>query len=122
MGTITEENGGEIPATRVNVTITWPCHHGCQLKLSLTSQQNDACTTAKFLFENIFTRYGLLLEIVSNQEVHFVNEVIEFLLVEFMVIHKRSTPYHPQANGLAESTNKTPCTKLTKVVSSSRSD
>ena len=84
--------------------------------------KNDACTTAKFLFENIFTRYGLPLEIVSDQGVHFMNEVIEFLLVKFMVTHKRSTPYHPQSNGLAESTNKTLCTELTKVNGGSRLD
>ena len=73
-------------------------------------------------FENIFTRYGLPLEIVSDQGVHFVNEVIEFLLAEFMVTHKRSAPHHPQANGLAESTNKTLCTELTKVVGGSQLD
>ena len=39
-----------------------------------------------------------------------------------MVIHKRSAPYHPQANGQAESTNKTLCTALTKIVSDSRTD
>ena len=54
--------------------------------------KNDECTVAKFLFENIFTRYGLPLEIVSDQGVHFVNEVIEFLLAKFMVTHKRSAP------------------------------
>ena len=84
--------------------------------------KNDARTATKFLFENIFTRYGLPLEIVSDQGVHFVNEVIEFLLAEFIITHKRSAPYHPQASGLAESTNKTLCIELTKVVSSSRSD
>ena len=72
--------------------------------------KNDARTIAKFLSENIFTRYGLPLEIVSDQGVHFVNEVIEFLLANFMVTHKRSSPYHPQVNGLAKSTNKTLCT------------
>ena len=76
---------------------------------------NEACTIAKFLFENIFTRYRLPLETVSDQGVHFVNEVI----AKFMITHKRPTPYNPQANGLAKSTNKTLCTKLTKVVSGS---
>ena len=42
--------------------------------------------------------------------------------VKFMVIHKRSMPYHPQTNGLAESMNKTLYIELTKVVSSSRSN
>ena len=84
--------------------------------------KNDARTTAKFLYENVFTRYGLPIEIVSDQGVHFINEVISFLLAEFMVIHKRSAPYHPQANGQAESTNKTLCTVLTKIVGQSRTD
>ena len=53
---------------------------------------------------------------------HFVNEFIEYLLADFMVTHKRLAHYHPQANGLAKSTNKTLCTELTKVVSDSRSD
>lgn len=71
----------------------------------------------------MFTRYGLLLiEIVNDQCVHFVNEVIEFLLEEFMVIHRRFSPYHPQANGQAESTNKTLCIALTKVVEHSKMD
>lgn len=74
---------------------------------------NDAITTAKILYENIFTRFGLPIEIVSDQGVHFINEVIEFLLAEFMVLHKCSAPYHPQANGQAESTNKTVCMTLT---------
>lgn len=54
--------------------------------------KNDARTTAKFLYEYVFTRYGLPIEIMSDQGMHFVNEVIEFLLHEFMVIHKCSAP------------------------------
>ena len=84
--------------------------------------KNDARTTAKFWYKNVFTRYGLPIEIVSDQGVHFINEVIEFLLAQFMVLHQRSAPYHPQANGQAESTNKTLYTALTKVVSDNRTD
>ena len=51
-----------------------------------------------------------------------MNEVIEFLLQEFMIIHKRSAPYHPQTNGQVESTNKILCTALTKVVEGNRTD
>ena len=42
--------------------------------------QNNARITAKFLYEFVFTRYGLPIEIVSDQGVHFINEVVEFLL------------------------------------------
>ena len=38
------------------------------------------------------------------------------------MIHKKSTSYHPQANGQAESTNKILCTVLTKIVGNSRAD
>ncbi|MCO5603819.1 hypothetical protein L7F22_057972 [Adiantum nelumboides] len=84
--------------------------------------KNDAKTTAQFLCENILTRYGLPIEIVSDKGTQFINEVIEFLLDEFMVIHWKSAPYHPQANGQAESTNKILVTVLTKIVSDSRGD
>ena len=38
---------------------------------------------------------------------HFVNEVFTGLTQHYVVVHKRNTAYYPQANGLAESTNKT---------------
>ncbi|MCO5610490.1 hypothetical protein L7F22_064729 [Adiantum nelumboides] len=79
--------------------------------------KNDTKMTSQFLYENIFTRYGLPIEIVSDSRgTHFINEVIEFLLDEFMVMHQKSTPYHPQANGQAKSTNKILVTILTKIV------
>ncbi|MCO5568337.1 hypothetical protein L7F22_022036 [Adiantum nelumboides] len=64
-----------------------------------TTAKNDAKTTVQFLYENIFTRYGLPIEIVSDRGTHFIDEVIEFLLDEFMVIHQKSAPFHPQDNG-----------------------
>lgn len=68
--------------------------------------KNDVRTTAWFLYEYVFTHYDLPIEIVSDQGKHFINEVIEYLLVEFMVIHRRFALYHPQANKQAKSTNK----------------
>ena len=86
------------------------------------TQKNDAHTIAKFLYEYVFTRYRLPIEIVSDRGSYFLNEVVENLLSEFMVIHKKSAPYHPQANGQAESTNKILCTILTKIVSQTKTD
>ena len=42
--------------------------------------RNDAHTTTKFLYEQIFTRFGLPLEIVLDKGVHFVNKNIEFMM------------------------------------------
>lgn len=87
-----------------------------------STPKNDARTIARFLYEYVFTCYGLPIEIVSDRGTHFLNEVIHYLLDEFMVIHKKSTPYHPQANGQPESTNKILCTVLKKFVRTSRTD
>ncbi|MCO5564238.1 hypothetical protein L7F22_017896 [Adiantum nelumboides] len=67
-----------------------------------STRKNDARSIAAFLYENVFTRYGLPIEIVRDRGTHFLNEVIEYLLSEFMVIHNKFAPYHPQANGQAE--------------------
>ena len=39
-----------------------------------------------------------------------------------MVVHKKLAPYHPQANGQAESTNKILKTMITKIVSDAKID
>ncbi|RYA42775.1 DDE-type integrase/transposase/recombinase, partial [Enterobacter cloacae complex sp. GF14B] len=77
---------------------------------------------AKFLFENIITRFGCPFEIVSDNGTHFINEVIRELTTTFMISHHKSTPYYPQANGQAESTNKTLISILTKTVEAHRTD
>ena len=51
-----------------------------------------------------------------------MNETIEYLLDKFMVFHKKSAPYHPQANGQGESTNKILGAILLKIVGDKRSD
>ena len=70
------------------------------------TRHNDAQTTAKFLYEEIFTRYGLPIELVSDCGTHFLNDVIATLIDKFLIIHTVFAPYHPQANKQAKSTNK----------------
>ncbi|MCO5557534.1 hypothetical protein L7F22_011100 [Adiantum nelumboides] len=86
------------------------------------SRKADAITTAKFLFENIIARFGCPFEIVSDNGTHFINEVIKELTSNFMISLYKSTPYYPQANGQAESTNKTLISVLTKTVEAHRTD
>ena len=70
----------------------------------------------------IWCKFGCPIELVIDQGTHFVNKVIFKLSHYYAVVHKRSTPYYPQANGLAESTNKTVQTILKKIVNENHTD
>lgn len=64
--------------------------------------KSDSRTKTWFLYEYVFTRYELPIELVSDEETRFINKLVQCLLEEFMILHKKSSPYHPQANGQAK--------------------
>jgi len=81
------------------------------------------CTAAiamKFLFENVLTRFGCPKILMSDHEMHFLNETINALTEEFQIYHQQSTPYHSQANGTVEAFNNILDTTLTKVCNAQR--
>ena len=65
-------------------------------------RDNTASSTAKFLYENLWCHFGYPIELISDQGGHFVSHVIHELTSHYAFVHKKSTPYYPQANGLAE--------------------
>jgi transposase InsO family protein len=75
---------------------------------------------ADFLFEEIFARYGTPREIVSDGGSQFTSHMIGKKMQKYGVKHRVTTPYHPQANGQVESTNKVLENILTKTVASHR--
>eukprot|EP00253_Pinus_taeda_P002875 PITA_02875 len=77
---------------------------------------------AKFLRENIFYKFGYPRELVTDQGSQFTSNLIEDFLAHHKIKHRTSTPYHPQANGLVEATNRALEGILTEVVGSSRKD
>eukprot|EP00253_Pinus_taeda_P030152 PITA_30152 len=77
---------------------------------------------AEFSRENIFYKFGYPRELVTDQGSQFTSNLIEDLLAHHKIKHRTSTPYHPQANGQVEVTNRALERILTKVVSSSRRD
>ena len=83
---------------------------------------NDAKVTARFFFENIITRFGCPLELVSDRGSHFLNETIAILTAVYLIKHRLTTPYNPKANGLTERANGILCKILTKIVSAHKTD
>eukprot|EP00253_Pinus_taeda_P030063 PITA_30063 len=77
---------------------------------------------AEFLRENIFYKFGYPRELITDQGSQFTSNLIEDFLAHHKIKHRTSTPYHPQANGQVEVTNRALEGILTKVVSSSRRD
>eukprot|EP00253_Pinus_taeda_P026994 PITA_26994 len=63
-------------------------------------------TVVNFLFEEIFVKYGVPREIVTDQGTQFTSKLVKDIIDKYQIKHRRSTPYHPQANGQVESTNK----------------
>ena len=51
---------------------------------------NTAKDVVKFIYKNIMTRFGCLVELVSDQGTHFMNKEIQELTIRHMIIHKKS--------------------------------
>ena len=84
-----------------------------------------SCTkevVAKFIDENIITRFRCPLNLISDQGTQFIKETIETLLKEFLIGHHKTSAYHPQANGAMESFNKTLTKGLTKICNMDKDD
>eukprot|EP00253_Pinus_taeda_P023091 PITA_23091 len=79
-------------------------------------------SVVQFLFDDIFTRFGVPREIVTDQGSQFTSNLMEKLMEEYKIKHRKSTPYHPQANGQVESTNKVLESITTKTVHLHRRD
>jgi hypothetical protein len=56
---------------------------------------NIVAITIKFLYECILTKFGYPLTIVTNQGMHFINDVIKHLTNHFLFKHVNSTTCYP---------------------------
>ena len=75
-----------------------------------------------FLYSEIFIYFGVPKEVVTDGGPQFMSHQFEALLRKYHIQHRVASPYHPQANGQVESTNKVIESILTKTVKSHRRD
>jgi hypothetical protein len=85
-------------------------------------KDSSETTTAQFIFEDVITRFGCPNILMSDQGTHFINKTIESLTQEFEVHHQKSTPYHPQENGIVKDFTKILETTLTNICSVNKDD
>lgn len=83
---------------------------------AIATKMNSAQMVATFLYENIITRFGCPKELVSDRGTHFINSTIAAFTEKYEIRHRKTTPYHPRANGQTEKTNGLLCKILTKII------
>ena len=89
---------------------------------AIATRTNDSKVVVDFVRSHIFCRFGTPKAIISDQGTHFCNRSMEALLKKYGVVHRVSTPYHPQTNGQAEVSNREIKQILEKMVKPSRKD
>ena len=89
---------------------------------AIATRTNDARVVVEFVRCNIFCRFGVPRAIISDQGSHFCNRIMETLLKKYGVVHRVSTPYHPQTNGQAEVSNRAIKQILERIVQPNRKD
>lgn len=61
----------------------------------------------------------MLIALIGDEGVHFLNKLMENLLKKYNVKHKITTPYHPQTSGKVEVSNRQIKQILEKIVGAS---
>lgn len=67
--------------------------------------RNDGVTIARFLYEQIITRFNPLLKLMGNKRAYLLNKIIKELTKIYLVKHRKTMFYHSRANGLTRHFN-----------------
>ena len=83
---------------------------------AIPTRTNDHRVVNKFIVRNIFSQFGCPRAITSDGGSHFTNSHFRALLHKYGVHHRVTTPYHPQANGQVEFSNREVKNILKKII------
>ena len=67
-------------------------------------------------------QFGYPLELVSDQGKHFLNDVVSDITSQYLIKHRKKTPYNSKANGLMERANGIVRNILNTMVSAHKTD
>ena len=73
-------------------------------------------TVSRFVYTHICCRFGTPLEIVSDNGPGFRKGLLTEVCEELHILHRHSTPYYPQSNGLVEKANEITAGIIRKMV------
>jgi hypothetical protein len=90
-----------IAKTTSNQYIIIPLNYTTKWVKARALRDNTTKNTTKSIYESVITRFGCPTHFINDQGSHFINKIIEVLIMKFMIVHhhKSTTYYYPQRNG-----------------------
>ena len=107
---------------RGNRYIVVAIDYGSKWVESIATQDCSAVTTARFIVDNIILRHGAPKRLHTDQGTNFESKLIYQLCRLYNIKKSRSSPYHPQGNGLVERENRSIKNLLRSAISDDQSD
>ncbi|XP_059067608.1 uncharacterized protein LOC131858393 [Cryptomeria japonica] len=83
-------------------------------------KQATSRVVIKFMMENIIIRFGIPARIINDNAMCFRSEEFDTFYEEYGIKISHSSPYHPQANGHAESSNKNILKNIKKILGNNK--
>ncbi|CAM8909052.1 unnamed protein product [Rhodiola kirilowii] len=113
---------GPLPSSQGNSFILVAVDYVSKWVEVIASPSCDAKVVIKMFKKIIFPRFGVPRAVISDNGSHFKEKRFESMLKKHGIFHRCSTPYHPQANGQVEVSNREIKNILTKTVGKSGKD
>ncbi|XP_075076375.1 uncharacterized protein LOC142163025 [Nicotiana tabacum] len=113
---------GPFPLSKGNKYILLAVDYVSKWVEAIALPTNDVMVVAVFVKNNIFSRFKTPRALISDEEIHFCNWLLNNLLAEYGVRHRVATTYHPQTSGQFEVSNTKIKQILDKTVSVNRKD